>query len=94
MDQVTQACREIKDKLSAYLDGELETALCAEIEQHLRGCEDCRVLVDTLNKTITLYRNYGQETLPPGAHERLTKVLDLERLKNRPQAMSANGTGR
>ncbi len=79
--QKEQVCREIKDKLSAYLDGELENALCAEIEQHLQGCDGCRVVVDTLNKTITLYRHYGQASVPPDAHERLTRVLHLERLK-------------
>ncbi len=79
--QKEKVCREIKDKLSAYLDGELETALCAEIEQHLKGCDNCRVVVDTLNKTITLYRNYGQAAVPPEAHEQLTRVLHLERLK-------------
>lgn len=85
MDHLTEACREIKDKLSAYLDGELESALCAEIEQHLSGCDDCRVMVDTLNKTITLYRNYGQETVPPDVHERLTRVLNLQQLKGKPK---------
>ncbi len=83
MDHLTQVCREIKDKLSAYLDGELESALCAEIKQHLSGCDDCRVMVDTLNKTITLYRNYGQETVPPEVHERLTRVLNLQQLKTK-----------
>ncbi len=86
MDQMNQVCRELKDKLSAYLDGELESKLCAEIEQHLRGCEDCRVMVDTLNKTITLYRHYGQTDVPPAAHERLTRVLHLEMLKKQPPA--------
>ena len=81
MDHLSETCREIKDKLSAFLDGELESAVCAEIEQHLRGCDDCRVMVDTLNKTITLYRNYGQETVPPEVHERLTRVLNLQQLQ-------------
>lgn len=81
MNHLSETCREIKDKLSAYLDGELESALCAEIEQHLSGCDDCRVMVDTLNKTITLYRNYGQETVPPDVHARLTRVLNLQQLK-------------
>ena len=83
MDQMNEVCRELKDKLSAYLDGELESAICAEIEEHLRGCDDCRVMVDTLNKTITLYRNYGQASVPPDAHERLTRVLHLEMLKKK-----------
>ncbi len=78
---MTEVCRGLKDQLSAYLDGELESALCAEIERHLSGCENCRVVVDTLNKTITLYRTYGQEQVPPETHERLAHVLHLEMLK-------------
>jgi predicted anti-sigma-YlaC factor YlaD len=83
MDQMDAVCRELKDKLSAYLDGELESALCAEIERHLNGCDNCRVVVDTLNRTITLYRDYGQAAVPPDTHERLTHVLKLEHLKNK-----------
>ncbi len=77
MAELKDVCRDLKDQLSAYLDGELESALCAEIEQHLHNCNDCRVMVDTLNKTITLYRNYGQEDVPPETHDRLTRVLHL-----------------
>ncbi len=84
--EMTEVCRGLKDQLSAYLDGELESALCDEIERHLRGCENCRVVVDTLNKTITLYRNYGQEEVPPEAHERLEHVLHLEMLKKKSES--------
>lgn len=83
---MSEVCRGLKGQLSAYLDGELQSALCAEIEQHLRGCENCRVVVDTLNKTITLYRNYGQEQVPPETHARLTHVLRLEMLKKKQGA--------
>ncbi len=83
MDPLSETCREIKDKLSAYLDGELESALCAEIEQHLAGCADCRVMVDTLNRTVTLYRQYGQESVPADVHDRLTRVLKVKQLKGK-----------
>ncbi len=86
-----QVCRELKDKLSAYLDGELESAICAEIEQHLHDCDDCRVVVDTLNKTITLYRHYGQASVSPDTHERLTRVLNLEMLKKKRAAGPSTG---
>jgi len=35
-------CNEISHLLGAYLDGELEEALCSEVKQHLDGCPDCR----------------------------------------------------
>ncbi len=63
--------------LSGYIDGELEAQLCAEIDHHMAGCGDCRVVVDTLRKTVTLYRSRGHEPLPPDAKERLYAVLKL-----------------
>lgn len=70
-------CRHLLDDLSLYLDGEASEALCAEIEQHLRDCDNCRVMVDTLGKTIYLYQHLPQPALPSAARERLYKQLDL-----------------
>ena len=49
-------CKEMLGSLSDYIDGDLEAQLCAEIEQHMAGCGNCRVVVDTLSKTVSLYR--------------------------------------
>ena len=70
------ACAALLDQLHDYIDGELEAALCAEIEEHLAGCDDCRVLVDTTQKTITLYRRQTPVELPEGAMTRLQQALD------------------
>lgn len=71
------ACRKLLDQLSDYLDGELEAALCARLESHLAECPDCRVMVDTTRKTITLYRSQAPSELPADVAERLYKVLKL-----------------
>ncbi len=42
-----EICNQLLADLSAYLDGEMSAELCTEIEHHLTGCEDCRVVVDT-----------------------------------------------
>ena len=42
--------------LSEFIDGELQAELCAELEQHLEGCDNCRIVVNTLRKTIELYK--------------------------------------
>lgn len=75
-----ESCRHLLGDLSLYLDGEASAELCAEIEQHLAGCEDCRVMVDTLRKTVFLYRDLPKPDLPASARERLHKALDLEAL--------------
>jgi anti-sigma factor (TIGR02949 family) len=72
-------CRELLDQLSEYIDGELEVALCTELEAHLAECPNCRVMVDTLRKTITLYRSQSRAELPADVEDRLYKVLKLDR---------------
>ena len=71
-------CRHLLGDLSEYLDGEASAEICAEIEGHMAGCEDCRVVIDTLAKTIVLYRTMPQPDLPDGVRQRLYKALDLE----------------
>ncbi len=74
----SQGCGALLDELSHFLDGEATEALCAEIERHMAGCEDCRVVVDTLRKTLQLYRNLPAPALPDEARRRLYRSVDLE----------------
>ncbi len=70
-------CEELLGSLSDYLDGEASARLCAEIAEHMASCERCRVVVDTLRKTVTLYRQLAQPVIPEQARERLYRTLDL-----------------
>ena len=70
-------CRDMLQDLSAYVDGELEETLCLAIEGHMRGCQNCRVVVDTLRKTVLLYHQLPPEPLPEDVEARLFKRLEL-----------------
>jgi anti-sigma factor (TIGR02949 family) len=71
-------CRQLLGSLSEYVDGTLEQELCTEIERHLSECEDCRIVVDTLKKTVYLYQTTADEVkVPAGVRERLYRRLDL-----------------
>ena len=70
-------CRDLLDGLSDYLDDEAPAELCAEIERHVAQCNRCRIVVDTLRKTVTLYHQLPQPLMPAEARERLYKRLDL-----------------
>ncbi len=70
-------CEDMLDTLSEYVDGEIDAQLCAEIDRHLAECGNCRIMVDTLRKTIILYREFGHEELPVDAKDRLYAVLNL-----------------
>ncbi len=75
-----EGCRHLLDSLSPYVDGELDPDLCAELERHLSGCEDCRIVVDSLRKTVYLYRATSDEppAVPEDVRLRLYRCLDLE----------------
>jgi len=79
MEHDHATCEEILARISDYVDGELEAALCVELESHLARCRNCRVLVDTVRKTITLYHAQAPAELPSGVEERLYRVLKIER---------------
>jgi anti-sigma factor (TIGR02949 family) len=72
-------CRKLLGSLSDYVDGELDEELCSVLEQHLDGCEDCRIVVDTLRKTVYLYHESSKaEDIPSEVRERLYKSLKIE----------------
>ena len=84
-DQEPTHCNDIIGLLSDYVDGELREDLCREIEQHLAGCSNCRVVVDTLKKTVYLYHETAQVgEVPLEVRERLYKRLDLEEYFKKP----------
>jgi anti-sigma factor (TIGR02949 family) len=74
-----QNCRELLGSLSEYVDGELSESLCLELEHHLADCEDCRIMVDTLRKTVYLYHATAEaENIPQDIRERLYQSLKIE----------------
>jgi predicted anti-sigma-YlaC factor YlaD len=77
-------CKALLGSLCDYIDGTLSAELCSEIDRHLSECSDCRVVIDTLNKTVSLYHGSAAETQVPGAvRERLFRVLKLDDYLNR-----------
>ena len=77
-------CQSMLSQLSDFVDGELRDELCVELENHLSQCPDCSVVVDTLKKTIYLYKENSTkpEHVPDDVRERLFKCLDLDEFIN------------
>ncbi len=74
-----QGCHHLLSSLSEFVDGELEEKLCAEIERHLADCENCRIVIDTLEKTVSLYQMASKaESVPDEVRERLYHRLKLD----------------
>jgi predicted anti-sigma-YlaC factor YlaD len=73
-------CKSLLGFLSDYVDGDLSEELCREIENHAAECQNCRVVVDTLRKTISLYHDSAAEPeeISGQTREKLFKTLKLE----------------
>jgi len=53
------------DRLSEYLDGELDASAMRALDAHLAGCADCRALADDLRHIAA--RGRGLPVVPPAA---------------------------
>ena len=71
-------CKEVIDRLSDYLDAEAAQELCASLEAHLVDCDPCRVYIETVKKTISLYRSESGLECPEQVRLRLHTILSVE----------------
>ena len=78
-------CKEVLDSLSDYLDADMKEDLISEMKRHIGSCQDCRAEFDTITMTIKLYKHEhdAPAVMPVGCHDRLVKVLELEKLRSK-----------
>jgi anti-sigma factor RsiW len=78
-------CRHLLSSLSEYVDGELSEVLCEELEAHMAHCEDCQIVVNTLQKTVYLYHSSAETPeIPLDVQKRLYERLNLEEFLDEP----------
>ena len=71
-------CREVLGQVSQYLDAEAAADLCRRLDEHLSACPQCRVYVDTVKKTILLYKSETPLDCPEEVRARLHAALSFE----------------
>lgn len=69
-------CEAMFDKLSAYLDDELDAATCAEIRSHAENCIACKACIDTLKQTVALCHGLEEEKPSPEFSRQLKALID------------------
>lgn len=74
----TGKCSAMLGNLSDYIDGNLQDEICAQIEEHMKTCDNCRVVVNTLRKTVELYEHCNVDIeLSGDIKERLFAKLEI-----------------
>ncbi len=69
-------CEHVWDHISAYIDGDVDAALRAEIDKHLETCEICSAVLDSTRNVVVLVADGRVFELPGGFSERLHERLE------------------
>jgi len=74
-------CRHLILEVSNYIDGEVDAALRQEIEEHLKDCPDCMVVVIQMKLTVEIFCDNQVVELPQDVRSRLHEALQ-RRIRN------------
>jgi anti-sigma factor RsiW len=66
-----ESCRELFERLSEYLDGELPADLCGRMDEHMGDCQPCQRFLESLRRTVRLVDSESGDTLPEAARRDL-----------------------
>jgi len=69
-------CKDFLDELSEYLDGTVQGEMRRHLDEHVKDCPNCWVMVDTTKRTIQIYKGMEPQPLDEGLRSRLMKALD------------------
>lgn len=68
-------CPEIRENLSAYIDGELSDEMKEQTERHLAACDACRQLYDELLAVTTAVQSLPQVEVPEDLEKRIAAQI-------------------
>ena len=75
-------CEHVWDHISAYIEGEVDAALRADIDKHLETCEVCSAVLDSTRNIVVLVADGRVFELPTGYSNRLHERLDEAMLES------------
>jgi hypothetical protein len=76
-------CKDIRGKLSAYLEGSVSPEESRLIEEHLNSCQECRTRLEELKKAGELVKNLGEVEPPAWLTPKIMSRVRAEEEKKR-----------
>jgi 5S rRNA maturation endonuclease (ribonuclease M5) len=76
------SCADFLAEFGDYIDDTAGSDLRAHLEEHLRECKTCQVIVDSTRKTIQIVTESGCFTLPADSVELLVREV-MARVRQR-----------
>ncbi len=80
-----ETCRPFIERLCTSLGEDIASPVCRELQAHLEECPDCALQIDTVRRTVEIYRAVPGEKVPGEVQQRLFARLNL------PQSESKSG---
>ncbi|MGA9462422.1 MAG: zf-HC2 domain-containing protein [Terracidiphilus sp.] len=71
-------CKHVWLYISAYIEGDVDSALRAEIDKHLETCEICSAVLDSTRNVVILMADDRVFELPAGYSQRLHERIERE----------------
>jgi anti-sigma factor RsiW len=75
-------CRETRERLSDYLDGDLGARTRRRVARHLARCKHCQALLESLTRTLAQLRSLGsveQASPAPATVRAIVERIERER---------------
>lgn len=79
-------CVAMFERLSEYIDGELDDLTRAQLETHIDGCVSCKYCLATLKKTIKLCSQLTDDPVPESFHLKLREMILQNMSESGPRA--------
>lgn len=68
-------CKALFEKLSEYIDRELDPPTCEEIEAHIERCPPCQTCLKTLQQTVEICKHLKHRQVPKALSLKLTAAI-------------------
>lgn len=77
------SCTEVYAHLCDNLDEQLDSESCRQIKAHIAECKNCTALLDSLKKTVYLYRKCPVPKLPSRLKSEVFAVINVSQQKKK-----------
>jgi len=67
----TDLCTWIYNHLSEYLDAEMQTDVCEQLETHILECSSCRALLRTMKGTVEIVHELPERAISQRCLDRI-----------------------
>lgn len=72
-----QKCKPFVERLCDALGEDLNSPVCRELKEHLEGCPECSLQIDTVKRTVEIYRAIPGQRVSADMEKRLLARLNL-----------------